>query len=525
LLSRRSDAFAAAALAGAVVALDLLWGLFVGSTGHLTYGLVDEPAHLATCAIALLALAAVTAAGPPRRFAVAALISSVAIDIDHIPGILGSHALAGTLPRPYSHSLVLVAALIAVGCLSRRRDVSQISLGLAFGVSAHLLRDLATGPGIPLLWPLSSSVLTVPYAFFAVCLTLAVLAVAVKRGTRLVPRLGLGIGLSAICLGAVAIPAHATPARDAVGVYLPDAEWNPSVIDQYAGTVGRQPAIVSLYTDWSEPIFRPAALEAITARGAVPMVTWEPWRNWSEGVSLASIAAGAEDAYVAASASQAAAWGGPIFLRFGHEMNGGWYPWGVEARNSPATYRAAWRHVVEVFRAQGATNVRWVWTPYIEGDRQRPFRRYYPGGKWVDWAGFDGFNWGSRFLSFAKLFQRSYTTMVRMTKKPLIVAETGSVEYGGSKPEWIRRALDRALPRYKHIRALVWWDGVHKEKGTDIRIDTSPASFAAWSEALQAPRLDEGSEFLLTRPAWLKKSRHKHRHHHRHRRHRKRRRR
>jgi mannan endo-1,4-beta-mannosidase len=334
----------------------------------------------------------------------------------------------------------------------------------------------------------------------------AVAIVAARsRRTRLVPRLAFGAGLTVVCLGVVAIPVHAAPARDATGVYLPNAEWNPSVIDQYASSVGREPAIVSIYSGWSTPLLRLPALEAISARGAIPMITWEPWRNWSEGVSLQSIASGAEDAYIAAVAREAVAWGGPIFLRFAHEMNGGWYPWGRVPGNTPAAYRAAWRHVVGVFRQEGARNVRWVWTPYVEGEHQRPFRRYYPGDKWVDWAGMDGFNWGSKFVSFAKLFQRTYTTMVRMTRKPLIVAETGSVEYGGSKPEWIRRALDRALPRYTHIRALVWWDGVLVAKGADVRLDTSPESFAAWSDALQAPRLDAEREFLLARPAWLRK--------------------
>jgi membrane-bound metal-dependent hydrolase YbcI (DUF457 family) len=506
LLSRRADRKSAAVLAGIVVSLDLLWSLLGASTGTLAYGLVDEPAHLATCAIALIAVAAIGGTRPPGRFVAAALLASVAIDVDHLPGYLGWHGLIGSLPRPYPHGLLFVAVLLGIAAVARRGDARQISLGVAFGVSAHLLRDLATGPGVPLFWPASTAVVAIPYVFFALGLALVVLAIAAPRRTPLVARFGLTAVLTAVAVGAsIATPARAAPARDAIGVYIPGSDWNPSLIDRYAGTVGRQPAIVSIYRDWSAQPFEAPVLGAISARGAVPMVTWEPWRNWSQAISLQAIAAGGEDAYVAASARAAAAWGGPIFLRFAHEMNGSWYPWGRVGGNTPAAYRAAWRHVVGVFRQEGAGNVRWIWTPYVEGDRQRPFRRYYPGDKWVDWAGVDGFNWGTKFVSFAKLFQRSYTTLVRMTKKPLIVAETGSVEYGGSKPAWIGRALNRALPRYKHIRALVWWDGVHMTKGTDVRLDTSPESLAAWSQALQAPRLEEGRDFLLTRPAWLGK--------------------
>ena len=49
-----------------------------------------------------------------------------------------------------------------------------------------------------------------------------------------------------------------------------------------------------------------------------------------------------------------------MILSFGHEMNGNWYSWG-DGHTSPATYVAAWRHIVRVFRAEGAANVTWLW--------------------------------------------------------------------------------------------------------------------------------------------------------------------
>jgi membrane-bound metal-dependent hydrolase YbcI (DUF457 family) len=505
LLFRRADFTVAAVLVGTVVALDLLWGLIAGSTGDLAYALIDEPAHLATCAVALLALAA--ARGRlPAAFVLAALLASVAIDLDHIPGYLGSGLLGGNQPRPDTHSLLLVFFFVGLGLLPSRR-LRPIALGIAFGLATHLLRDLATGPGIPIFWPFSSEAFTIPYAGFVVVLVLCLVAVA-PRGARLATRLGVGVSVAvvALAIGAWnASPAPAAPARDAIGIYIPGADWDPELIDRYASEVGHQPAIVSIYRDWSSQPFEPPVLDPIAARGAVPFVTWEPWRNWSEGISLRAIANGAYDGYIAEAARAAAAWGGPLFVRFAQEMNGGWYLWGRVRGNTPRIYKAAWRRLVEVFRRQGADNVRWVWTPYVEGDNQRPFRRYYPGDRWVDWAGLDGFNWGGKFVSFTKIFQRSYKTIVKMTQKPLIVGETGSVENGGNKPAWIRRALDVALPRYGHIRALVWWDNAYPENGSDLRLDTSAESLAAWSEALQAQRLQPGRKFLLERPAWLRR--------------------
>src|ERR1700746_2754859 len=65
----------------------------------LATGPIDEVAHLATGALGLLALACFIDA--PRRFYVAGLIASVAIDLDHIPLYLG---LGDPDQRPVTHS-------------------------------------------------------------------------------------------------------------------------------------------------------------------------------------------------------------------------------------------------------------------------------------------------------------------------------------------------------------------------------------------------------------------------------------
>ncbi|HEY6549851.1 MAG TPA: glycosyl hydrolase [Solirubrobacterales bacterium] len=500
------------ALAGAVLALDLLWSVVEGSTGHLAYGLVDEPAHLATCAVALLALAAL-GGQLPTRFVAAALLASVAIDIDHAPQYLGWDALTAEAPRPYTHSPFVVGALLLCAWLAPGRWRGLL-LGVAFGLGAHLLRDLATGPGLAVAWPVSGAAVKAPYPLYAIGVSaLACLAALrwrragrprLRRSPPTRARLGQGVAVIAVAIAMIgwAAPDQASASRVAVGVYLPESDWNPSLLDDYASAVGRQPAIVPIYRDWSSQPFEPTVLSSIAARGAVPMVTWEPWRDWSDGVSLWAIANGAEDAYIAEAARQAAAWGGPLFVRFAHEMNGDWYPWGGGVNgNSPLAYKAAWRHVVRVFRQEGAANVRWVWTPYVDNGG-RPFGRFYPGDRFVDWVGFDGFNWGERSVSFAELFDRSYRTMTEMTAKPMIVAETGSIEAGRNKAIWIRRALTRALPRYEHVRALIWWSDVH-QRGMDVRLDTSSVALEAWAVGLQARRFAAGPDFLLHTPPSL----------------------
>jgi inner membrane protein len=67
--------------------------------------------------------------------------------------------------------------------MASRGEGRQVSLGLSFGVALHLFRDLATGPGASLFWPLTGTVVTVPYAVYATALALAVAAVAASAVT------------------------------------------------------------------------------------------------------------------------------------------------------------------------------------------------------------------------------------------------------------------------------------------------------------------------------------------------------
>jgi membrane-bound metal-dependent hydrolase YbcI (DUF457 family) len=484
------------ALAGAVLGLDLLWSVVEGSTGHLAYGLVDEPAHLATCAVALLALAAL-GARLPARFVAAALIASVAIDVDHIPGYLGWDWMAGSLARPYSHSLTFVAGLAALGLLARNRNLRLASLGLAFGLAMHLLRDLATGPGVPLAWPLSSEIVSTPYAVFVGTLALMISAAAMPR--RLAPgrRLGPAIPLAALLLAfAATLPVHPAAARTvSLGAYIPGGDQNPALIDDFDAQMGRETAMVLSYKEWSQQPFEHDQLQGIWDHGAVPLVTWEPW-----DVPLRSIARGVYDSYLWDSARTAAEWNKPLMVRFGQEMNGDWFPWG----GHPAPYKAAWRHIVRIFNRAGADKVRWVWTPYVNSrNGQLPFTSYYPGEKWVDWAGLDVINWGSAYpwRTFTEIIGDSYRQLRDLTSKPIILAEIGSGEQGGSKAHWVSTMLGENIPHMKQVRAVAFWS--KQDPRGDLRINSSSAALQALRGGLGRPLYGASRRTLLRTPARL----------------------
>ncbi len=289
-----------------------------------------------------------------------------------------------------------------------------------------------------------------------------------------------------VCAIACAPGVDAAPSRSvAFGVSTTGAPPDVSRLDAFSTLVGRRPRIVMWFQDWHEGGAPLNAYfgHAVRARGGTPMVTWSPWggKPRDPAYSLARINAGAFDPYIRAAAREAASYRKPLFLRFAHEMNGTWYPWGRGINgNTPDAYRAAWRHVVSIFRRQRAHNVCWIWAPNVS-DFAAPFESSYPGDRWVDWVGLDGYNFGTRkasgWRSLGQVFGASYRQITRLTRKPLMLAEVGSAEQGGSKATWLLDGLLGTVPdRFPRARAVVWFD---RNKEADWRLGSSLTSLSA----------------------------------------------
>ncbi len=270
-------------------------------------------------------------------------------------------------------------------------------------------------------------------------------------------------------------------------------------IEGFEAEVGAQPKIAMYYQDWdpnwSTALVDPKILDPVYARGVTPMISWTPYRATRDlrdqpAYRLRRIIAGAFDPYIRRAAAEAAALARPLLINLAPEMNGSWFTYGAGVGgNTPREFREMWRHVVRIFRAAGADDVRWVWSPNIYGKNTvHPFAPYFPGDAWVDVVGLDGYNWGhsgrTAWQSFDRLFGHSYAEEGRLTDKPMIVSETGSAERGGSKARWIdgmRYTVESRMPR---IRAIVWFD---REKERDWKIDSSPASLDAFRSLAASP--------------------------------------
>ncbi len=286
-----------------------------------------------------------------------------------------------------------------------------------------------------------------------------------------------------------------------------------SALDSFQQRTGVMPKIVMYFRDWNEgwttALIDPKVTQPITDRGAVPMITWQPLVSGADPVnqpqySPAQVASGAFDDYIRRAAREAVAYNGPLFVRLAHEMNGNWSPWGAGVNgNTPADYVAMWRHVVSIFREEGATQVRWVWSPSVFGGSTgvADFTPYYPGDDWVDDVGLDGYNWGGAlsgqsWQSFSQVVGHSYDALAALTGRPMMITETASTELGGDKAAWIN-AIASELSSFPRLRALIWFD---RNKETDWRVDSSVAAGDAFRSLAASPLLSGTIDDLLAAP-------------------------
>lgn len=306
-----------------------------------------------------------------------------------------------------------------------------------------------------------------------------------------------------------------------VGVFEPPSPFGMSRLNAYEKNYRKRAAIVMWYQSWADPsfnMFRTKEINALLKRGTIPMISWEPWepggyphylKNPAKQprYSLRRIIAGYHDAYIRSWARGAKAVDGPIMLRPMHEMNGYWYPWsGLVNGNSPAEYRAAWRHIHDIFIEEGATNVTWVWsinrnsTPDTYANR---FAAYYPGSDYVDWTSISGFNWGRtakspRGHSFAALYTKPLAYL-RTLKKPIIISEIACNSSVVGKPAWIRDAYTQVLVNHHEVKGIVYFDHreVEARSTQNWQLSSSAASEDAYRSVISSRMFVGGSRTSL----------------------------
>ena len=218
-----------------------------------------------------------------------------------------------------------------------------------------------------------------------------------------------------------------------------------------------------------------------------PILTWEPWKKdfvhpetVQEEYTFDSIINGEHDDYIRQWAKDSKEAKVPIVIRFAQEQSTPigsriWYPW----QGDPIKYVITTRYIHDIFVQEGATNVKFMWSPYSSWGKDA--MQYYPGDRYIDYVGYTVINHGSdtpkdpKWISCQKQFGTQYEN-IDLPNKDIIIVEFGTSENGGDKSEWVSNCLNifQSIPK---IIGVVSLEHARDDKTvTDWRINTSQKS-------------------------------------------------
>jgi len=318
-------------------------------------------------------------------------------------------------------------------------------------------------------------------------------------GAGLVSRRGFLAGAagvtSVVALGASA-PSAAAAGRVVFGAYTDGMDSSPHRLNDLS-TVLRQPlSIASVFR--GEGDIWPGPVELALAANRTLLVAWSLDHH-----SFGYWASAAARPELVAVALRVKAYGRPVAIRPWAEMNGDWQSFQPTALPTDGyatgylAFQAAWRNLVNVFRGQGVTNVRWVFNPTTDTyPETTDVRRIWPGRTYVDVLGLDGYNWGTggifTWRSFTNIYQTQYSRLVALAPHlPLWICEVGCADplssrnvvtapTGQTKALWWREA-SLATARMPAVRAVVLFD-ISKER--DWRAQSSSSALTGLRGAL-----------------------------------------
>ncbi len=245
----------------------------------------------------------------------------------------------------------------------------------------------------------------------------------------------------------------------------------------HESTNGRRYDLLHYYYGWNEsfPTWRETWWQD---GGRIPLLSWA-------GPTTTNITNGSQDSVIDARARGLKALGKPVLLRWFWEMDGSA---NLSRAVSPTAYKAAWRRIVSRFRAQGATNVEFVWCPTAWGFVSGEAPRWYPGDDVVDWTCADGYNWapgkpGAEWRSLYTLLKPYYDWAVARPR-PLMVGEFGAMEdpsWPGRKAQWLADARAAVKSAFPKIKAVVYFNGDGEEDRSYVwNVSSSSSARDTW---------------------------------------------
>ncbi len=274
-------------------------------------------------------------------------------------------------------------------------------------------------------------------------------------------------------------------------------------LNSYVQTVGKPAAWVYFSDNWYRSRKFPLATATwIRAAGSIPfirlMMRSDPDEDHAEPTfTLDRIINGVFDGDLEKWAQEARAFGSPLLVEFGTEVNGQWFPWnGIwngggrlngygdpTQPDGPERFRDAYRHIIQIARDEGAYNIEWVFHVNNADDPDASWNRlenYYPGDEWIDWIGVSDYGaltpMDQEWPSFQDQMDAVYPRLAALSlTKPIVVLEFGTALHNplGDQAQWAQQALtDLTSGRWPRIIGFSWWNETWQNDDTSAHDTT-----------------------------------------------------
>ena len=284
---------------------------------------------------------------------------------------------------------------------------------------------------------------------------------------------------------------------------------------------GKTPTFLKVWTPWQRPDqrgkpfvpFSDAAADIARVRGVVGgkgllHLDWNLTLSSgaNEGLTVRDIARGTADSYIRTYARDVREYGEPILMTlFNGEFNGSWW-YAVSPLANPSLttqdFVRAWRRVVDIYRAVGATNVSWGWVvnsyPAEAGEQpgiDRDIASYYPGDAYVDWVGIDVYDVGApSWMDGPYAFAATHG-------KPVFIGEFGiRHEWSSLLPSqwgpWLSSVFDY-FESHPAIKAISYFDYCNRSGATHVTWDPSRSVYLDGGRVNYVPDLNDHDHRLL----------------------------
>ncbi len=225
-------------------------------------------------------------------------------------------------------------------------------------------------------------------------------------------------------------------------------------ITDFEALVGKDIAWAYFSDNWYDTIYFPIAkVNSIKSIGKIPFIRMMPRSNFDEGspdpnYSMQNILDGNYDAAITQWAIAAANTNSPLLVEFGTEVNGNWFPWNGQYNGAGETteygdinladgaerFRDAYRHIITICNANGATNITWFFHINAYGEPNASWNdiaAYYPGDTYIDWLGVSIYGpqkQGENYQEFSDILDAIYPKLLNISDNPIAILEFAITE-------------------------------------------------------------------------------------------------